>query len=95
MLVVFKQPGANVIETVERIKAALPKLRAAMPPAIKIEHPERPDPDNPRLGSRRAVHADADNRAGRDGDLRLPAEFLGDRHPERHRAAVARRHVAG
>lgn len=35
-LVIFKQPGANVIETVERIMAALPKLSLAMPPAIKI-----------------------------------------------------------
>ncbi|MBF9233433.1 multidrug efflux RND transporter permease subunit [Microvirga alba] len=35
-LVIYKQPGANVIDTVERIKAQLPRLRAAMPPAIKI-----------------------------------------------------------
>ncbi len=37
VLVVFKQPGANVIETVERIKGQLTKLRAAIPPAVKIE----------------------------------------------------------
>jgi hydrophobic/amphiphilic exporter-1 (mainly G- bacteria), HAE1 family len=36
-LIVFKQPGANVIETVDRIKAELPRLRAAMPPSIKVE----------------------------------------------------------
>jgi HAE1 family hydrophobic/amphiphilic exporter-1 len=36
ILVIFKQPGANVIQTVDQIKAALPKLRAAMPPAIDI-----------------------------------------------------------
>ena len=36
MLVIFKQPGANVIETVERVKAALPTLQAAIPPAIVI-----------------------------------------------------------
>jgi hydrophobic/amphiphilic exporter-1 (mainly G- bacteria), HAE1 family len=36
-LVVFKQPGANVIETVDKIKAMLPRLVAAIPPAIKIE----------------------------------------------------------
>jgi HAE1 family hydrophobic/amphiphilic exporter-1 len=35
-LVVFKQPGANVIETVDKIKALLPRLVAAIPPAIKI-----------------------------------------------------------
>jgi len=36
LLVVFKQPGANVIDTVDKIKAALPRLEAAIPPSIKV-----------------------------------------------------------
>ena len=36
-LVIFKQPGANVIDTVDRIKGQLPRLIAAIPPAIKIK----------------------------------------------------------
>jgi HAE1 family hydrophobic/amphiphilic exporter-1 len=36
-LVVFKQPGANVIATVDRIKNELPRLRAAMPPSVRVE----------------------------------------------------------
>jgi hydrophobe/amphiphile efflux-1 (HAE1) family protein len=36
LLAVQRQPGANVIETVERIKAALPVLQASIPPAIKV-----------------------------------------------------------
>jgi HAE1 family hydrophobic/amphiphilic exporter-1 len=36
-LVIFKQPGANVIDTVNKIKTALPRLIAAIPPAIKIK----------------------------------------------------------
>jgi len=36
-LVVFKQPGANVIDTVDKIKSLLPRLVAAIPPSIKIE----------------------------------------------------------
>ncbi|MGY3692322.1 HAE1 family hydrophobic/amphiphilic exporter-1 [Bradyrhizobium sp. USDA 3240] len=36
-LVIFKQPGANVIGTVDRIKAQLPRLIAAIPPSIKIK----------------------------------------------------------
>jgi hydrophobe/amphiphile efflux-1 (HAE1) family protein len=36
VLIVFKQPGANVIETVDRVKAALPRLQAAIPPDIRI-----------------------------------------------------------
>jgi HAE1 family hydrophobic/amphiphilic exporter-1 len=37
LLPVFKQPGANVLETVGRIKAALPRLQAAIPPIVKVE----------------------------------------------------------
>ena len=36
-LFVFKQPGANVIDTVERVKAALPSLQAAIPPSVVVE----------------------------------------------------------
>jgi hydrophobe/amphiphile efflux-1 (HAE1) family protein len=36
-LVIFKQPGANVIDTVNKIKSALPRLIAGIPPAIKIK----------------------------------------------------------
>jgi HAE1 family hydrophobic/amphiphilic exporter-1 len=36
-LVVYKQPGANVIDTVDKIKALLPRLVAAIPPAVKID----------------------------------------------------------
>jgi hydrophobic/amphiphilic exporter-1 (mainly G- bacteria), HAE1 family len=36
VLVIFKQPGANVIDTVDHIMAQIPRLRATMPPAIKI-----------------------------------------------------------
>jgi HAE1 family hydrophobic/amphiphilic exporter-1 len=35
-LIIYKQPGANVIATVDRILAALPRIKATMPPAIKI-----------------------------------------------------------
>ena len=35
-LVIFKQPGANVIDTVDKIMAELPRIRASMPPSIDI-----------------------------------------------------------
>jgi hydrophobe/amphiphile efflux-1 (HAE1) family protein len=37
LLSIKKLPGANVIETVERIKEQLPKLNANIPPAMKVE----------------------------------------------------------
>jgi HAE1 family hydrophobic/amphiphilic exporter-1 len=36
LLIIFKQPGANVIDTVNKIQAALPGLKADIPPAIDI-----------------------------------------------------------
>ena len=36
-LIIFRQPGANIIETVDRIKAALPSLRASIPLAINLD----------------------------------------------------------
>ncbi len=35
-LIIFKQPGANVIDTVDAIKAAMPRLRAAIPPGVNV-----------------------------------------------------------
>jgi hydrophobic/amphiphilic exporter-1 (mainly G- bacteria), HAE1 family len=37
IIVVRRQPGANIIETVERIKALLPSLAASVSPAINIQ----------------------------------------------------------
>src|SRR5882724_10497666 len=36
ILAIQRQPGANVIETVGRIKAMMPVLQASIPPAIKV-----------------------------------------------------------
>ncbi|MBN8941874.1 MAG: multidrug efflux RND transporter permease subunit [Rhizobiales bacterium] len=37
LLIIYKQPSANVVETVQAIQAALPQIRAAIPPTIKIQ----------------------------------------------------------
>ncbi len=36
-LVLFRQPGANIIGTVDRVRALLPQLRAAIPPSIHLD----------------------------------------------------------
>ncbi len=52
MLAVFKQPGANIIKTVQQVKAVLPQLQANIPPAIKLTVLGGPDPDHQGLGGR-------------------------------------------
>ena len=34
VVIVFRQPGANIIETVERVRAQLPSLQASIPQGI-------------------------------------------------------------
>ena len=36
-VVIFRQPGANIIDTVDRIRAMLPQLQASIPQAIHIQ----------------------------------------------------------
>jgi multidrug efflux pump subunit AcrB len=36
LIIVFRQPGANIIETVDRVYAALPQLKASISPAIDV-----------------------------------------------------------
>ena len=37
LLVIFRQPGANIIATVDRVQAVLPQLRASLPPSIHLD----------------------------------------------------------
>ncbi|MGD0468064.1 MAG: multidrug efflux RND transporter permease subunit [Terriglobales bacterium] len=37
LIIIFRQPGANIIDTVDRIRAALPSLKASIPSAINTE----------------------------------------------------------
>ena len=37
MLILYRQPGANIIETVARVKAIMPQLEASIPAGIKVQ----------------------------------------------------------
>ncbi len=36
IIIVFRQPGANIIDTVDGVRAVLPQLQAAVPPTVKL-----------------------------------------------------------
>src|SRR2546426_873675 len=36
LLIIFRQPGANIIGTVDRIRALLPQLQASVPPSVTV-----------------------------------------------------------
>jgi multidrug efflux pump len=37
MLIIFRQPGANIIKTVDAVRAIIPQLAASVPPSIKLD----------------------------------------------------------
>ncbi len=57
ILAVFKQPGANVIDTVDQIKARAAAAHRAHSAGGQGRNHSRPHRDDPRLGGRRRVHA--------------------------------------
>ena len=92
-LVIFKQPGANVIETVEQDQGAAAAPDRGDSARHQDQDHQRPHADHPRGGRRRADHAPDHHRPGDHGDLHLPAQLLGDRHSGSHRAAGAARRL--
>ena len=95
LLSVYKQPGANVIDTVERIKTLLPKVTAVIPPAIKI------DTVLDRTTTIRASVRDVEFTLLLTVVLvvlvvlAIPARHLGDARAGPHHCAVAARRICG
>ena len=54
LVILFRQPGANIIDTVDSVKALLPQLQAALPPSINL------DIANDRTGTIRASLRDVE-----------------------------------
>ncbi len=92
-LVIFKQPGANVIDTVDKIKAQLPRLLASIPPTIKVSVL------SDRTQTIRAAVEDVQFTLLLTIALVVMVIFvflrsvMGDDHPQRHRAAGAARRL--
>ncbi len=93
IMIVFRQPGANIIETVDGIKALLPELRAVIPPTVNFT-----------VVSDRTetIRASVQNiqftllltvAPGHHGHFHISAQRLGDRDPEHFRAAFAGGHI--
>ena len=92
-LVVFKQPGANVIKTVKAIKGMLGGTRGGNSALGSRQGAVRPHHHNSRFGPGRGADAHDDGRARRDGHLHLSAQPVGDDHSERDGAAGSARRL--
>ena len=93
LIQISRQPNANIIDTVDRIKAILPQFKATLPPTVDFNDPERPHDNHPRVRAGRPVeHADVDRPRDLRG-VRFPAQWMGNIHPEHLGAGFAGGHV--
>ena len=70
IVLVTRQPGANVIETVDGVRALLPELQAQLPARRRAARRLRPHQLDPRLAARDRAHAADLDRAGGAGRQR-------------------------
>ena len=93
LVIIFRQPGANILETVDRVKATLPQLKAAIPQAIDLNVTMDQSTVDPGFGTRRGKVAADFGGAGGAGGVRVPAQRADDDHSERGGAGFADRDV--
>lgn len=78
MLIIFREPGANIIETVGRINDIMPQLRASIPEAINLNLVMDRTADDPQFPARSRNDTGHFHRARHSGRFPLLAERAGD-----------------
>ena len=66
LIIIFRQPGANIIGTVDGIRAALPQLHASHSSSIDLTITLDQTPDHPRFGQRHRADLGYFGTSGRD-----------------------------
>ena len=88
-----RQPNANIVETVARIKALMPQFQAQLPPTVRFKiASDRTITTRDSLQGR-AAQRDRLHRAGDFGGVRLSAQRLVDLYSEHLGAGVHHRHL--
>ena len=93
MLGVYRQPEANTVEVVDRVKALLPSFDSQLPRGASLHVLNDRSRLDPRRRPRRAIHARPHDRPGHPRHLPLPAPRHGDDHSGARRADLAGRHA--
>ena len=93
LLIITKQGDANVIETVDNIRALIPEIKKLDSLRHRRLDPVRPHRHDPRQRRRHAAHFARHHRHGDAGGVRVPAPRDADDRGRHHGAALARRHL--
>ena len=91
LVIINRQPSANIIETVDRIAELLPQLRASIPSAINGGRRDGANDDDPGVDARGRAHADRSRSAGDPRRVPVPAQLSRGADCQRRRAGVAGR----
>ena len=92
-VIVSRQPGANIIDVVDAVKAELPRLIASLPGDVDLTVAVDRSNTIRAVARRHPEDADRRGRPGDPGRVRLPAQRAGRGDPERRRADLDHRHV--
>ena len=90
---VVKLSGANTIAVVDAVTAEIEKIRAELPPDVKLTDRLRRLDLHPRLDLERAALARRGDRAGADRDLPVPAHAARDAGARRRDPGLDHRHL--
>ena len=82
MVFVFKSPAANVIDTVDRVRAILPRLQQSIPAYYQPARRHGPQPDDSGVGEVRHQHHGSLDPLGDRCGLSLPARDPLDPYPQ-------------
>ena len=93
LVILYRQPGANIVQAVDAVKAALPQVEAALPGGYRYRIGSRSQHDDPHLARRYRTHAGDRRRSRHPRRLPFPSQLARDDHPERRRAGFDHRHV--
>ncbi len=92
-IIIFRQPGANIIETVDRVKAAIPALKASIPAGIEITNVFDRTTTIRAESERCGTVAGWFRGLGGLGRVCLSPERASHADSERRRAGIAGRHI--
>ena len=95
LIILYRQPGANIISTVDAVKALMPQLRASISPAIDVSIGGRPFDHHSHLVARRRTHPGPRRAAGDRRGVRIPAKPARDAGAGRGGVGVAGRDLRG
>ena len=92
LVILFRQPGANIIDTVDRVKAELPRAPGGHAERCEDHDRDRPQPDHSRLAARYRAHADDRGRARHDHRFHFSWQSTRGRHSGGCGSGLDRRH---